>query len=150
MLSKTFFDFQIKCQHQHWVNLIFSCSVLRRRVAVHFWEIFSLKAEIKMGFYLIFILPKKLISLCIPSSPAPFIKRLVSFYQHLPISHTLQPMVTTILVSSNYEFNFFFFLASSYQWDHALSVFVWLISLGISPSSFIRVKGRISYVLMDE
>lgn len=120
MLSKTFFDFQIKCQHQHWVNLIFSCSVLRRRVAVHFWEIFSLKAEIKMGFYLIFILPKKLISLCIPSSPAPFIKRLVSFYQHLPISHTLQPMVTTILVSSNYEFNFFFFFLNIPHTNNAL------------------------------
>ena len=45
----------------------------------------------------------------------------------------------------------FSILDSTCKWDHAVFVFVWLISLSVMPSRFIHVvaNGRISFFFMD-
>ena len=65
----------------------------------------------------------------------------------LPTSQSLSHLVTANLFSMRVLlFVHCFLLDSTYEWNHMVSVFAWLISLNISKVHYVVSNGRISFI----
>lgn len=76
---------------------------------------------------------------CIRSSDLFHLRaKILYFYQPLLIFSTPQPLATTFLLSVYMSLIYIIFILHSKR-HHEVSVFPWLISLSLMPSSFIHV-----------